>query len=89
MGGYSRGIKVAKIAMENAIGDFKATVARTKEACKWKHGMAEEWYAKGEEVCVDLLEEVAEALKEAEAREAAEAKVRIMEDQCEELVNLA
>ncbi len=35
-GGYSRGIKEAKIAMENAIGDFKATVARVKEACKWK-----------------------------------------------------
>jgi hypothetical protein len=30
----------------------------------------------------------AEALKEAEAREEAEAKVRIMEDQCEELANL-
>jgi plasmid stabilization system protein ParE len=35
------------------------------------------------------LEEAAEALKEAEAREEAEAKVRIMEDQCEELANVA
>ncbi len=43
VGGYSKGIKVAKIAVENAIGDFKATVVRTKEACRWKHGMAEEW----------------------------------------------
>ncbi len=51
--------------------------------------MAEEWHAKKEEVCRNLLEEAAEALKEAEAREAAEAKVWIMEDQCEELVNLA
>jgi predicted HicB family RNase H-like nuclease len=89
VGGYSKEIKVAKIAMENAIGDFEATVARTKEACRWKHGVAEEWHAKKEEVCGNLLEEAAEALKEAEAREAAEAKVRIMEDQCEELVNLA
>jgi predicted HicB family RNase H-like nuclease len=88
-GGYSRGIKVAKIAMENAIGDFKATVARVREACKWKQGTAEDWYAKGVDVCGDLLEEATEALKEAEAREAAEAKLRIMEDQCEELVNLA
>jgi hypothetical protein len=40
-GGYSKGIKVAKIAMENAVGDFKATVARTKEASRWKHGVAE------------------------------------------------
>jgi hypothetical protein len=30
--GYTKGIKVAKIAMENATGDFKATVARVKEA---------------------------------------------------------
>jgi hypothetical protein len=89
VGGYSKGIKVAKTAMENAVGDFKATVARTKEASRWKHGMAEEWHAKGEDVCGNLLEEAAEALKEAEAREAVEAKVRIMEDQCEELANLA
>jgi predicted HicB family RNase H-like nuclease len=89
VGGYSKGIKVAKIAVENAIGDFKGTVARTMEACRWKHGMAQEWYAKGEEVCGDLSKEAEEALKEAEARVAAEAKVRIMEDQCEELVNLA
>jgi hypothetical protein len=32
------------------MGDFKVTVARTGEACKWRHGVAEEWYAKGEEV---------------------------------------
>jgi hypothetical protein len=88
-GGYSRGIKVAKIAMENAIGDFKATVARVKEACKWKQGTAKDWYAKGVDFCGDLMEEATQALQEAEAREAAEAKVRIMEDQCEELVNLA
>jgi hypothetical protein len=80
VGGYSKGIKVAKIAVENAIGDFEATIARTKEACRWKHGVAEEWHAKKEEVCGKLLEEAAEALKEAEAREAAEVKVRIMEN---------
>jgi hypothetical protein len=51
--------------------------------------VAEEWHAKGEDACGNLMEEAAEALKEAEAREAAEAKVRIMEDQCEELANLA
>jgi hypothetical protein len=88
VGGYSRRIKVAKIAMENAIGDFKATITRTQEASRWKHGVAEERHAKGEDVCGNIMEEAAEALKEAEAREAAEAKVRIMEDQCEELANL-
>jgi hypothetical protein len=50
--------------------------------------VAEEWHAKGEDICGNIMEEAAEALKEAEAREAAEAKVRIMEDQCEELANL-
>jgi phage-related minor tail protein len=88
-GGYAKGIRVAKIAMENATGDFKAAVARVKEACKRKHGTAEDWYTKGEVACGDLLEKATEALKEAEAREAAEAKVRIMEDQCEEMENLA
>ncbi len=89
IGGYSKGIKVARIATVNAIVDFKATITRTQEASRWKRGVAENWYAKGEEVCGNLLEEAAEALKEAKAREEAEAKVRIMEDQCDELENLA
>jgi hypothetical protein len=41
-----------------------------------------------EDVCGNIMEEAAEALKEAEAREEAEEKVRIMEGQCEELANL-
>jgi hypothetical protein len=87
-GEYSRGIKMARIAKENAIADFKATIARVQEASKWKRGVADSWYAKGEEVCGDLVEEAAEALKKAEAREEAEAKIRIMEDQCDELADL-
>ncbi len=55
---------------------------------RWKRGVAEEWHAKMEDICGNIMEEAAEALKEAEAREKAEAKVRIMEDQCEELANL-
>jgi hypothetical protein len=39
--------------------------------------------------CGDLLERAEAALKEAEEKEEAEAKIRIMETQCEELVNLA
>jgi hypothetical protein len=88
VGGYSKGIKVARIAMENALGDFKATIARTQEASRWKRGVVEEWQAKMEDVCGNVMEEAVEALKEAEAREEVEAKVRIMEDQCEELANL-
>jgi hypothetical protein len=75
VGGFSKGIKVAKIAVENVIADFKVTIARTAEACKWRHRVAEEWYAKGEEICGNLLEDAEEALKKAEEREAAEAKI--------------
>jgi hypothetical protein len=89
VGGFSKGIKVAKIAVENAKVDFKVSIARTAEACKWRRGVAEEWYAKGEEVCGNLLEDAEKALGEGEEREAAEAKVRLMESECEELASLA
>jgi hypothetical protein len=68
-GEYSRGIKMARMPMENAMADFKATIARVQEASKWKRGVADSWYDKGEEVCGDLVEEAAEALKTSEARE--------------------
>ncbi len=89
VGGFSKGIKVARIVLENAIGDFKVTVARTGEAFKWRPGVADEWYIKGEEVCGNLLEEATAALREAKEREGAEAKVRLMESHCEELASLA
>ncbi len=88
-GQYSKGIKAAIKAMENAKADFKATIDRVAEASKWKQGMIEDWTNKGELACADLMEKAEEALKEAEMREEAEAKVRIMESQCEELADLA
>jgi hypothetical protein len=88
LGGYSKGIKVARIATEYAMKDFKATIERIQEACRWKRGVAEAWYARGEIVYGNLVEEAEEALKEAKAREEAETKVRIMEYQCDELANL-
>jgi hypothetical protein len=57
VGGFSKGIKVVRIVLENAIGDFKVALARTGEACKWRPCVADEWYIKGEEVCGNLLEE--------------------------------
>ncbi len=80
---------MARIALEKAIGDFKVTVARTGEACKWRQAVADEWYIKGEEVCGNLLEEASRALREAEEKEGAETRVRLMESQCEELESLA
>ncbi len=47
--------------------------------------MKEDWLSRGETVCRGLMEE---ALKKAEAREEADARLRIMEDQCEELAGL-
>jgi hypothetical protein len=75
--------------MENARLDFKATIDRMAEANKWKVEMTEDWISRGAVVCGKLMEEAEEALKGAEAREAAEAKVRIIESQCEELAGLA
>jgi hypothetical protein len=88
-GRYSKGIRVAKKAMENARLDFKATMDRIAEASKWKKETIEDWVSRGELVCAKLMEEAEEVLKEAEAREEAEAKIRIMEGQCEELAGLA
>jgi hypothetical protein len=88
-GQYSKGIKAAIKAMENAKLDYKATIDRVAEASKWKEGMIEDWINKGELACGDLMEKAEEVLKEAEKREEAEAKIRIMEGQCEELADLA
>jgi hypothetical protein len=88
-GQYSKGIKAAIKAMENAKLDYKATIDRVGEASKWKEGMTNDWVNKGELACGDLMEKAEEALKEAEKREEAEAKIRIMEGQCEELADLA
>jgi hypothetical protein len=75
--------------MENAKLDFKATIDRITEANKWKTETIEDWVSRGEVVCGKLIERAEEVLKEAEAREEAEAKIQIMESQCEELAGLA
>jgi putative ubiquitin-RnfH superfamily antitoxin RatB of RatAB toxin-antitoxin module len=75
--------------VENAKSDYKATIDRMAEACKWKTETTNGWVDKGELACGNLLERAQVALKEAEEKEEAEAKIRIMETQCEELVSLA
>jgi hypothetical protein len=88
-GQYSKGIRVAMKAMENAKLTFKATIDRVAEASRWKEDMIEDWTNRSEVACANLIEKAEKVLKEAEAREEAEAKVRIMEGQCEELAGLA
>jgi hypothetical protein len=85
---YFKGIKAGMKAMENAKLNYKNTIDRLAEAGKWKAGTTDDWVRRGELVCGDLLEKAEAALKEAEEREEAEAKIRIMETQCEELANL-
>jgi hypothetical protein len=75
VGGFSKGIKVARIAMENALEDFKVTVTGTGEAARWKHGVADDWLEKGKEVRGSLLEEAVGAIREAEEREGAKTRV--------------
>jgi hypothetical protein len=87
-GQYSKGIKAAIKAMEDAKSDYKATIDRVAEASRWKEEITNDWVGKGELACGNLLEKAEEVLKEAEEREEAEAKIRIMEGQCEELADL-
>ncbi len=51
VGGFSRGIKVAKLALENSMEDFRVTVERIREAAKWKEDIISSWMEKGQEVC--------------------------------------
>jgi hypothetical protein len=75
-------------ALENAKLDYKNTIDRLTVACRWKAETTDDWIRRGEAACGDILERAEAALKEAEEREEAEAKIRIMETQCEELANL-
>ncbi len=74
MGGFSKGIKVAKMALENAQEDFQTTVKRTGEAAKWKQNVYDSWLEKGK-VCGTRLEGAMEAISEAEEREGAKTRV--------------
>ncbi len=46
-GQYSKGIRAAIKAMENAKLDFKTTIDQVAEASKWKEGTVEDWINKG------------------------------------------
>ncbi len=85
---YSKGIKAGMKALENAKLDYKNTIDWLTVACRWKAEITDDWTRRGEAACGDLLKRAEAALKEAEEREEAEAKIRIMETQCEELANL-
>jgi hypothetical protein len=62
-GGYSIGIKTAKIATENAKSDFKTTIDRVAETSRWKRGTIEDWLSRGELVSAGLMEEAEKVLK--------------------------
>jgi hypothetical protein len=88
VGGFSQGINMAKIALENTLEDFRTTVVRMREAARWKQGIIDSWLEKGQEVCRTMLEEAVEAICEDEEMEGAETRVWLMESHCDELVDL-
>jgi hypothetical protein len=55
-GQYSKGIRAGIKAVENAKSDYKATIDRMAEACKWKAETTNGWIGKGEVACGNLLE---------------------------------
>ncbi len=69
---YSRG-------MEWSMEDFQATLERTKMDAKRDEATTASWAEKGRSVCGIVLREATTALERAEAREADEIRVRIME----------
>jgi hypothetical protein len=88
VGGLSRGIKMAKMALENAMKDFWITLERMGEAARWKQDIIDSWLEKGQQVCGDMLAEAVEAIHEAEEREAKEVRIRLMETSCDKLASL-
>jgi hypothetical protein len=89
VGGLSRRIRVAKMALEKAMEDFRITGERTGEAARWKQDIINSWLEKGQEVCEGMLAEAVEAIREAEETEGEEVKIWLMETNCDELANLA
>jgi hypothetical protein len=57
VGEFSRGIKVAQLALENSMEDFRVTVERTGEAARWNEDIINEWLEKGRAVCGDVVKE--------------------------------
>jgi hypothetical protein len=57
VGGFSRGIKMAKLALENSMEDFRVTVERMGEAARCSEDIINEWLEKGRAVCGDVVKE--------------------------------
>jgi hypothetical protein len=62
VGGFARGIKVAKLDLENSMEDFRITVEGTGEAARWDEATINDWMEKGRAVFRDVMKEVAEAI---------------------------
>jgi ketopantoate reductase len=68
---------------------FQITVERTWVAARWDKAVINDLMEKGRAVCGDIMRKVADAVHRVEAREAEEARVRLMETNRDELINLA
>jgi hypothetical protein len=74
--------------LENSIEDFRVTVERTGMAAKWDETAISDWLEEGRIVYGSVLEEAAATIERAEAREAKEARVRLMETNQDELFEI-
>ncbi len=80
---------MSQFDLENCMEDFRVTLERTRMAAKWNEATLNEWREKGRAACGGVLEEATTALEKAEAREAEEVRVQLMETTQDELVILA
>ncbi len=61
---------------------------RTGIAARWDETVIDDWMEKGQTVRGDIMKEAADALERAEAREAEEVRVRLMETNRDELIDM-
>jgi hypothetical protein len=86
---FTRGIKISKLDLESSIEDFWVTSERTRMAAKWDETIINEWIQKGWTLCGGIIQEATAALERAEAREAEEVGVWLMETTRDKLIDLA
>ncbi len=79
---------MSKLDLEKSMEDFRTTVERTGTAARWDETVID-WIEKGQAVYRDIMKEIVNAVDKAEAREAEEARVRLMETNRDKLVDLA
>jgi hypothetical protein len=66
--------------MTKSIEDYNVMLDRVLMAAEWDENLKFAWLCKGSAACGELLKEEDEALEEARKQEAAEKRLKIMEE---------